>query len=146
MRFRILKIVFFQIYNTVLYYKYTNMVYKLRKGRASPREAPPGSVKRCWRNSEVFCLTAKVKCPLTRVRMCREYNYLMPSVVYFATGASTVRVRARSPHASELLPGKSKSRAMKIARCERRASKSRQVQWKGRLMTTPAPRNRRRIP
>ena len=28
----------------------------------------------------------------------------------FATGASTVRVRARSPHASELLPGKSKSR------------------------------------
>ena len=62
---------------------------------------------------------AKVKCPLMRVRMCRWYNYLMPSVVYFATGASTVRVRARSPHASELLPGKSKSRSNKS--CEVRA-------------------------
>ena len=37
----------------------------------------------------------------------------------FATGASTVRVRARSPHASELLPGKSKSRSNKS--CEVRA-------------------------
>ena len=43
----------------------------------------------------------------------------MPSVVYFATGASTVRVRARSPHASELLPDKSKSRSNNS--CEVRA-------------------------
>ena len=40
-------------------------------------------------------------------------------MVYFATGASTVRVRARSPHASELLPGKSKSRSNNS--CEVRA-------------------------